>query len=125
MNRHEQREKAMITVYQYLLAKRDIHELMEDTYGCRVDEIDPYFVKVIETATANEERYASYINEVLKGWKYDRLGMIERAILLDGCAEFDLKENTENVIIDESVQMAKKYCEPDAYKLINRVLDII
>lgn len=125
MNRHEEREKAMITVYEYLLAERDVHELIEDTYGCKEEEVDPYFVKVINTSIANEKRYASYIDEVLKGWKYDRLGMIEKAILLNGCSEFDLKENTAAVIIDESVEMAKKYCEPDAYKLINRLLDVI
>jgi hypothetical protein len=33
MTRHEEREKAMITVYQYLLAKRDVNELAEDVYG--------------------------------------------------------------------------------------------
>jgi N utilization substance protein B len=33
MNRHELREKAMITVYQYLLVERDIDELLEDTFA--------------------------------------------------------------------------------------------
>lgn len=125
MNRHEEREKAMITVYEYLLDERDVHELIEDTYECPVKEVDPYFVNVIETSIKNRERYASYIDEVLKDWSYDRLGMIEKAILLNGCAEFDLKQISAAIIIDESVEMAKKYCEPQAYKLINRVLDII
>lgn len=125
MTRHEEREKAMITVYQYLLAPRNIDELMEDTYKCDPDEIDPYFKDVIHTAAANEKRYASYIDEVLEDWTYDRLGMVEKAILLNGCAEFDLKQISAAVIIDESVEMAKKYCDKDTYKLINRVLDII
>ena len=125
MNRHEEREKAMITVYEDLLAERDLDELIEDTYQMKVEEVDPYFVDVIRTAIKNKDRYAGYINEVLKDWTFDRLGMIEKAILLNGCAEFDLKQLSAAVIIDESVEMARKYCDKDAYKLMNRVLDVI
>ena len=67
-----------------------------------------------------------YINEVIKkGWSYDRLGAIEKAILINGCAEFDLKEVEAAVIINESVELAKKFCDEDTYKLINRILDVI
>lgn len=125
MNRHEERKKAMITVYQFLLAERDIDELIENTFEMETEEVDPYFVEVIHTSLDNRDRYASYIDEVLTDWKFERLGMIEKAILLNGCAEFDLKQNSAAVIIDESVELAKEFCDEEAYKLINRVLDII
>ena len=32
MNRHDQRENAMITVYQYLIVQRDIHALINDVF---------------------------------------------------------------------------------------------
>ena len=68
MNRHELREKAMVTVYDYLLAERDIQELIETVFKCKEDEVDPYFVDVIYDAIENKEKYAQYINEVLKNW---------------------------------------------------------
>ena len=126
MNRHDQRENAMITVYQYLIVKRDIHALINDVFKVDESEIDPYFIDVIKTSVANEERYAKYIDSVLKkGWSYERLGLIEKAILLNGCAEFDLKKTESAVIIDQSVQLAKRYCDSDTYKLVNSVLDVI
>lgn len=126
MNRHEQREKAMITVYQYLLVERDINELIENAYEMKPEEIDPYFHDVILTSVANIQRYSGYITNVLKeGWSFERLGYIEKAILLNGCAEFDLKKTEAAIIINESVEMAKEYCDEDTYKLINSVLDII
>ena len=126
MNRHEQRERAMITVYQYLLVARDLNELIENEYEMKPEEIDPYFLDVIKKAVANTERYGGYITNVLKeGWSFERLGYIEKAILLNGCAEFDLKQIEAAVIINESVEMAKKYCDEDTYKLVNSVLDII
>ena len=125
MNRHEQRERAMITVYQYLLVNRDIDELIENEYEMKPEEIDPYFNDLIRTSVTNIERYSGYINKVLDGWTFERLGYIEQAILLNGCAEFDMKKTEAAIIIDESVEMAKKYCDEDTYKLINSVLDII
>ena len=110
MNRHDQRENAMIN----------------DVFKVDESEIDPYFIDVIKTAIANEERYRQYIDSVLKkGWSYERLGLIEKAILLNGCAEFDLKKTESAVIIDQSVQLAKRYCDSDTYKLVNSVLDVI
>lgn len=126
MNRHKERECAMMVTYQYLLVARDIDELIEDAFEKPVKEVDPYFVDVIHDAIDNMDKYHGYIDEVLKkGWTFERLGAIEKAILLNGCAEFDLKQTEAAVIIDESVDMAKKYCDSDTYKLINSVLDVI
>ena len=36
-----------------------------------------------------------------------------------------MKQTQAAVIIDEYVELAKKFCDEDAYRLINRVLDII
>ena len=122
MKRHESREKGMITVYQYLLFRRDLDELIDDNFE---DKEDEYILQAVRTAALNEERYIGYLNRVLEGWTFDRLGVIEQAIMLMGCAEFDMKQLELNVIIDEYVRLAKKYCEPDSYKLINGVLDRI
>ena len=126
MNRHDQRENAMITVYQYLIVQRDIHAFINDVFKVDESEIDPYFIDIINTSITNEDRYRKYIDAVLKkGWSYDRLGLIEKAILLNGCAEFDLKKTESAVIIDQYVQLAKRYCDSDTYKLVNSVLDVI
>lgn len=125
MNRHEQREKAMITIYQYLLVERDIDTLIEDEFGENVKNVDSYFLDVIHNSIDKREQFSNYINNVLTTWTFDRLGKVEQAILLNGCSEFDLKQVQAAVIMDESVELAKKYCDEEAYKLINRVLDII
>lgn len=125
MNRKEQIEKGMIVVYQALIAQRDIDTLIEDVFLMDKTEIDPYVYRVIQTAVANQTRYVGYIDQVLQGWTFERLGYIEKAILLNGCAEFDLKEQLSAKIIDGYVELAKKFCEEDTYKLINKVLQII
>lgn len=122
MNRHELREQAMITLYQYLLFERDIDELIADNFQ---EKKDIYFVSCIKNAIVKTDEYAGYINQVMKDWRFDRLGFVEQAILLLGCSEFAQKEVAAAIIIDEYVRLAKKYCDSDSYKLINSVLDII
>ena len=123
MTRHINREKAMYATYQNQIMTRPLKELIEANFGD--EEADEYITKVIETAINNTERYHGYIDEVLDNWTFDRLGVIEQAIVLNGCAEFDLKQVEAAVIIDEYVRLAKKYCDDDSYKLINGVLDRI
>lgn len=123
-SRHKTREKAMICVYQYLLFERDINSLIEDNFN-EIDMQDEYMVQVVKTSVANKDRFASYVNEVLKDWQFERLGFIEQAILLNGCSEFELKQELAAVIINEYVDLARKYCEPESFKLINGVLDTI
>ncbi len=124
MTRHINREKAMFATYQNQIMKRPLQELIEANFG-EGEEADDYILKVIETAITNTDRYHGYIDEVLDSWTFDRLGVIEQAILLNGCAEFDLKQVEAAVIIDEYVRLAKKYCDDDSYKLVNGVLDRI
>ncbi|HAE16930.1 MAG TPA: transcription antitermination factor NusB [Erysipelotrichaceae bacterium] len=125
MKRHENREKAVICIYQYLMMERDIDELIADNFTEEEQADDPYMIQVVHTAKDNIERYAGYIDQVLDGWTYERLGYIEKAIILCGCSEFDQKQIEAAVIIDEYVRLAKKFCDSDSYKLINGVLDRI
>ena len=123
LNRHEARKKAMIVVYQYLLYNRSIDELLENNFEEKELQEDPYIQKVIERAIQEKDRYSNYLNQVLDSWSFERLGFIEQAILLCGCAEFDLKEIEAPIIIDEYIEITKEYCDSDSYKLINGVLD--
>ncbi len=58
-----------------------------------------------------------------KDWDFNRLSVLEQAILLMGCQEILVNETPKSVVIDEAVRLAKKYCDDDSYKLINGVLD--
>ena len=124
MTRHTNREKAMFVTYQNQMQNRPVEELIRDNFT-EEERTDEYILNVVRQAIENTDRYHSYIDEVLDGWTFDRLGYIEQAILLNGCAEFDLKQESMQVIIDEYVRLAKDFCDKDSYKLINGVLDKI
>jgi transcription antitermination factor NusB len=66
------------------------------------------------------------IRDALRNWTIERLGAMERAILRVGAAELRFcPDIPPKVTINECIELAKDYCEPVSYKLINGVLDTI
>ena len=133
MSRHTLRETAMTCLYQYFLLKADIKTIVYENAG---NEIDPFLYTVTIDALKHKDYYIEKIDFVLnnkkisddkkdanKKWSFERLGCVEKAILLMAAAELDFETASKAVVIDEAVTLAKKYCDEDTYKLINGVLD--
>lgn len=123
MNRHQQREVAINSLYQHLLLNKDIRKCVFDAmHGS--NEIDGYLYSITIGTAENKYPYIQKINDLLrKDWDFNRLSVLEQAILLMGCQEILVNETPKSVVIDEAVRLAKKYCDEDSYKLINGVLD--
>ena len=123
MKRHEQREIALNSLYQHLLLNKDIRKCVyEAMHG--TNEIDGYLYSITVDTVAHEYNYIQTINHLLrKDWTFNRLSVLEQAILLMACQEILVNQTPKAVVIDEDVGLAKKYCDDDSYKLINGVLD--
>ena len=71
-----------------------------------------------------KETFIADINTSLKDWTYDRLGVLERSILLLSFRELlEFMDIPIKVTIDEWVEITKEYCGEEAKKLINGVLN--
>lgn len=124
MNRHQQRELAMTCLYQYFLLGKNIKEIVIDNLDGK-NEIDPFLYTITIDAVKYKDDYIEMLNNKLvnSDWTFDRLGYVERSILLMAACELDLQTAQKPIVIDEAVMLAKKYCDDDTYKLINGVLD--
>lgn len=123
MKRRELRQNIMIILYQYQLLECDVNQAIENTFDQSLNDVDEFVKKIVYTAVKENKRYEQYINEELQEWTFGRLGYVEQAILMAACAEFDLKITEASIIINEAVELAKTYCDDEAFKLINGVLD--
>ncbi len=123
MNRHELREKCLVTIYQHCLLNKNISEVSIDVFGGSTNELNDFEKNLLNNVDKYKDKYVEYINEVLNEWSFERLGYVEQAILLLACAEFEQKETEASIIIDEAINLSKDYCDDESYKLINGVLD--
>ena len=64
-------------------------------------------------------------NNNLKDWRIDRIDSMGRAILRMGIYELKYMDTPDLVVINEAVELAKKYSIDDVRKMINAVLDKI
>ena len=122
ISRHKLRETAMTSLYQHFLLGKDIKECVYD--NSETNAIDPFLYTVTIDAIQYADVYIEKINEALRDdWTFERLGYIEKAILLMACCELDLDTAPKAIVIDEAVTLSKKYCDEETYRLINGVLD--
>lgn len=123
MNRHQMREVAMTCLYQSFLLNKDIKSVVFEN-SKEENKVDPFLYAITIDACANLKYYVDKINTLLNDdWSFDRLGYVEQAILIIASAELTFETAQKPIVIDEAVTLAKKFCDDDAYKLINGVLD--
>ena len=120
MNRHDTREKLVISVYQQLLLNKYLFDCALDN-GLAAD--NDLAVAVLNSLMEKQEEYAEELNVLLNKWTFNRLGFMEQAILLVATAEIKETINDKAVVINEAITIAKKFCDEESYKYINGVLD--
>ena len=121
MKRHDIREHIVFALYQHLLLNKDLHLCFEDNF----EQIsnNKYALNILNDLDHNIEKYKENINNLLVNWTFDRLNLIDQAILLVAVSELNIKETSKAIIIDEAILISKEYSEEEAYKYINGVLD--
>ena len=123
LNRHETREKIVFALYQHLLLKKDINVCFVNNFDS--DDLDDYIRSIRNDVIDNEESYIEEISKYLVKWSFDRLNLVEQAILLEATSEIKQNLNEKAVIIDEAIILTKQYCDEESFKYINGVLDKI
>ena len=123
LNRHETREKIVFALYQHLLLKKDINVCFVNNFDS--DDLDDYIRTIRNDVIDNEESYIDEISKYLVKWSFDRLNLVEQAILLEATSEIKQNLNEKAVIIDEAIILTKQYCDEESFKYINGVLDKI
>ena len=121
------REKATIGVYQTLLVESSLEDILtflnEEKTLTKSEETMAFSRWLVETTLQNKESYQTLIEKHLKkGWKFERLSMMEKAILMIAACELLESDLPKTIVINEAVLNAKKFCDDDSYKFINGVL---
>ncbi len=122
-NRHQQREIALEALYQHLLLDKDIRKSLYDAM-LGSNAVEGYLYSLTVGTVENEEHYKELLSPYLRDdWEFDRLSLLEQAILLMSCQEILENETPKSVAINEAVTLAKEYCDDPSPKLINGILD--
>ena len=79
---------------------------------------------MIKSVIHNYQEINQKLEEKMTNWKLDRVSKVDHTILLLGVAEFLYLEKTpKQVVINECIELAKKYGQKESPKFINGILD--
>ncbi|MBD5403209.1 transcription antitermination factor NusB [bacterium] len=86
-------------------------------------EVKNYAIKIAETFQQHNEEIDEMIKNYSTGWDFDRLVKMDKDILRIAIAELlYIKEAPMKVVVDEALELAKKYSTDDSSSFINGVL---
>lgn len=127
MNRSAMREQAFKLIYSLEITKQE--ELQEqvdlflESNEIKDENAKKYIQDAIFGIEKNKETIESLIEKNLKkDWKMDRISKVDLSILKLAIYEIKYKEIPFKVVINEAVELAKKYGEDSSKNFVNGIL---
>ena len=127
MNISSMREMAFQCIYSLEVQKQKMSEdyidLFIESEGI-TDKNAQNYIKTIAMGVANhEEEIESFIDSNLKkDWNINRISKIDLSLLKLAIYEIQYKKLEYKIVINEAVELAKKYGEENSANFINGVL---
>ena len=126
MNRSKAREEAFKLLYSIVIqndASNEQVELYIQNNEITENQTQEYIKDIIDGTKKNEENINKFIKDNLKeNWKLERIPKVDISLLTLAIYEIIYKELPYKVVINEVVELAKKYGEDNSSSFINGVL---
>ncbi len=127
--RRKSRELALQMLFQSDMARQS-SEQVEKTFWEEREDLDDtvrgFAQDLFRTAMERHEEIDALIEKHTQHWRMDRMAAVDRNILRAGVAEFLAFPKTPRpVVINEALEIARRYSSPESVQFINGVLDSV
>ncbi|MBC7643763.1 MAG: transcription antitermination factor NusB [Thermoleophilia bacterium] len=117
------RRNAMMVLYKVdLLPSGQVQDSLDAFESEHGFPLPRYARELVVGVSGNIERIDAELDSRLTGWSLGRLGAVERSIMRIAMYELLTADVPYQVVIDEAIELAKRYASPEAAKLVNGVL---
>ena len=123
MTRREAREQALAMIFEMNFNDNSVDEMVDNALIFRDESVDEYAVQIAQQVRLHWEDNLSAVEQYSKKWKANRLPKVSLAILMLAITEIAyVKDAPIGAVINEAVELAKKYAGPEDASYINGVL---
>ena len=117
-------------LFQYDVAQPRLDDLVSmywDSFGDEAGEVDREFASRLATGALSQlEAIDERIKKRAENWRISRMAIVDRNILRLAIYEFLFEPETpKTVIINEALEIARKFSTFEATQFINGILDAI
>ena len=127
--RHEARECALQCLYQWEICAPDDVDLMLARFwaargGAAGEDVREFAESLVRGAIVRAAEIDSLIAEQADNWRLDRMSTVDRNILRLGVSELLADDPPPAaVVIDEAIELAKRFSGEGAGQFVNGILD--
>ena len=127
MSRRLAREELFKIVFESEINNKDLNTVL-DSYLERENEVElnekgkEFLVEYAKGIIENQDKILEELDEKMEGWSFERVGNVEKALLKISVYEILFKDTPKEIIINEAVELAKKYGDVKTYEFVNGVL---
>ena len=127
--RRKSRELAMLMLFQGDLGKQKPEEVESLFWGSREDvddETKGFADDIHRVATQREDEVDALIQKHAQNWRLERMPVVDRNLLRAAIAEMlGYPKTPTAVIINETLEIARRYAAPESINFLNGVLDAV
>jgi N utilization substance protein B len=132
-SRRRAREAALQMLYQAEVGNLSLPVVRTTFWDVGADEpvvpperVRAFAERLVERTLGSLERIDALIEAHSANWRLARMPIVDRIVLrLAVCELLEPRDTDVAVIIDEALELAKRFSTPDAAKFVNGVLDAI
>jgi N utilization substance protein B len=126
-SRTEARILALQAIFQHVFVNQELSKVRDEFLKYYVKQHDAdkkILTTILDDVALNQERYEELVATNLnEKWTYDRIGLVEKALLIAAISELSLGKAPTNVIINEYINISKGYFNEKEVGFINGILD--
>jgi len=120
--RSDARERALTILYEAQSKRITPSEAL----AALVIRPDEFTVRIVQGVEASTERFDALISEHSRNWSIDRMPMLDVSILRIALYELSSEPDIPTaVIINEAVELAKRFSTDDSSRFVNGMLSSI
>ena len=123
--RHKSREFALQMLFQWEMGKQEPSRIEEGFWKNVTSQKSTrdFANELFENAAARAAEIDPIISTHATNWRIERMPAIDRAILRLSLTELRTSGTPSKVVINEALELAKKFSSEDAAGFINGILD--
>ena len=127
--RRKSRELCLQMLFQWDMGKQS-PEQVRKTFWAERDEVDnetrSFTDDLFQVAVERQQEIDELIQKHAQHWRMERMAAVDRNVLRTGVAELLGPHHTPRpVVINEALEVARKFSAPESVQFINGVLDSV
>jgi transcription antitermination protein NusB len=123
--RHKSREFALQMLFEWDMARQSPSRIEQHFWKTAraAEQTRKFANELFEGAAAQTDTSDAMIAQLSENWRLDRMAAIDRSILRLAVYELRFGTAPPKVVIDEALELAKKFSSEEAPAFLNGILD--